>query len=188
MGDLKLKQHCILCEYQKKDLEKGLYCGVTNEEPNFIKVCYKINLNKTFKRKIEKINLEYQKLIKKRFDVYGGIVLFPIMGCLIFFFDYLFYKKYYAPYSMSVLGFAVIAIIFLVGIIFIAKGTGPLISCNQQKEIIHKNKADLDRICKLYGFEYNIEFEKSKNFFEQNLYVKKLTVKNSQTININFDS
>ena len=73
--------------------------------------------------------------------------------------------------------FLIMLTIFLIGVFLIAKGTGPLVFYKKQKGFFFKDKIDLDRICKLYDVEYNIEFKKNKNSFEQNLLVKSLEIK-----------
>ncbi|PQJ77830.1 hypothetical protein [Polaribacter porphyrae] len=171
-----INKHCNLCEYQKKDFKSGSYCGVTDEVPYFEKKCDKIYLNKSFEKKVRQINIEYQKLASRKFDIFGGVILFPLIGFIILYLDYLFFTKLYVPFSLGVPGFLVLSIVFLIGFFLIAKGTGPLIFFKQQKDVIYKNKIDLDNICKVYGIEYEIKFKKNKNPFDQNLYIENVNI------------
>ena len=180
MLNLKKTQHCNLCEHQKRNFDLGIHCSLTNKIPDFNKTCNKIKLEEKLKKEIERINIQYRKLNKNKFDVFIGIIFFPFIGFGILCFDFLFYKKYYEPYysaSLSSAGFAFMVVLFVIGIIFIAKGTGPLFNHKRQKNITEKEKENLDKICRLYGIKYEIEYLKNKNPFERNLYVKEIALK-----------
>lgn len=189
-----INKHCSLCEYQKKDFKTGSYCGITNEVPYFEKRCDKINFGKNFLEKVKQINMEHQKLADRKFDIFGGVVLFPLFGVITLFLDYLFFKKYFQPYynnNLSLMGEAVVLMIimFVVGIILIAKGTGPLIFFKQQKNVVFTKKIDLDNICKVYGIEYKIKFKKNKNPFDKNLHIENVIIdKTKMKKIINFNS
>lgn len=182
-----INKHCSLCEYQKKDFKTGSYCGVTKEIPYFDKKCDKINFGNHFLKKVKEINIEHQKLAGRNFDIFGGVILFPLLGFIVLYLDYLFFTKLYKPFSLGVPGFLVLSIVFSIGIILIAKGTGPLIFFKQQKDVVFTDKIDLDNICKVYGIQYEIKFKKNKNPFEQNLYVESINIdKTKMKKNINF--
>ena len=36
--------------------------------------------------------------VRDKFDVIGGVLFFPLIGIIILFLDYLFYKMYFEPY------------------------------------------------------------------------------------------
>ena len=80
---IKKTDHCQFCDHHKRNLQKGTYCGLTNEKPMFTKVCNKIELDQLFLAEIEAINSKHYKLINRKFEVIAGLIFFPIIGILI---------------------------------------------------------------------------------------------------------
>ncbi len=175
--------HCRLCDHQKRDFNVDAYCGLTKKVPSFNNYCNKINLDKTFLKEVESINILHYKINNRKFDVIGGIVLFPLIGILVLLADYWFYKTYYEPYFIaSSAMFGIMATVFVVGIVLIAKGTGPWFNHKKEKEIIHQKKEKLDAICKLYGITYEIEYYKKKNPFDLEVHAKHIQIKKTAII------
>lgn len=185
---LKNLDHCQFCDNQKKDFTKGVYCGLTNEKPEFHKTCSKIKLDQILIKKIEEINSKHYKLINRKFDIYAGLLVFPILGLLVLFGDYLYYTNYYKPFFLDELnepskaiagGFALLAILFVAGITLIGKGTGPLINYLESLKYIKKDKAKLDAVCRLNGYKYDIAYYKKNNLFDLEVRVKDIKLRRS---------
>ena len=42
-------KHCDLCKYPKRDLKKGLTCGLTNKKPTFDNTCPDLKFSDDFR-------------------------------------------------------------------------------------------------------------------------------------------
>ena len=125
---LKNLDHCQFCDHQKKDLQKGTYCGLTNEKPVFIKICNEISLNELLLKEIETINSKHYTILNRKAEVIARLLFFPLIGVIILYGDYWSFKNYYYPNFLENLdygskaiagGFGVATILFIVGLTFI---------------------------------------------------------------------
>jgi hypothetical protein len=188
---LKNTDHCKLCEHHKRSLDIGIICGLTDKPPAFNTSCNQIQLDETFKEEIERINVKHYQLVKRKFDIIGGIILFPILGFLILYSDYWFYHNYYRPNFLetfegdpnaSAAAFGVLALIFVAGIVMIAKGTGPLFQYINDKKYVTEEKEKLDEVCRLNGVKYEIEYYPRRNFFDKEVHIKGIQLKKTAII------
>ena len=49
---MNVKRHCDLCEHQILSLKEGTICGLTNNKPDFNKVCLNINFSEKLKKRL----------------------------------------------------------------------------------------------------------------------------------------
>jgi len=180
MPTIKKTDHCQFCDHHKRDFQKGIYCGLTDEKPEFGKYCNKINLDHLFSKEIASINAKHYKLTSRKFDVIAGLILFPLIGVVILYGDYWFYHNYFKPYFLDAYtrsrvtagSFAIVAILFTTGITFIGKGVGPLLNHLENLKYSKQEKEKLDTICKLNGIRFEIEYFKKRNPFDLEVRVK----------------
>lgn len=191
MKSIKSTDHCKLCDHHEKNFDLGIICGLTNKPPAFNNYCNQIKLDDIFIEEIERINKKDYKLKKRKFDIIGGIILFPILGLLVLFAEYWFYNNYYYPYFLKELnrgtyaiagGFGVLALIFVAGIVLIGKGTGPMFSYIDDLKYSKKDKSVLDEVCRVNGIKYEMEYYPKKNIFDQDVFVKDIKLKNTAII------
>ena len=57
----KLFKHCELCKNKSQNLEIGVFCSLTNKNPNFDGFCDKISFNENLEKKITEVNIAFQK-------------------------------------------------------------------------------------------------------------------------------
>jgi len=191
INTIKKTDHCEFCDYHKKELQKGTYCGLTNEKPVFIKICNEISLNELLLKKIETINSKHYKLLNRKAQVIARLLFFPLIGVIILYGDYWSFKNYYYPNFLENLdygskaiagGFGVATILFIVGLTFIGKGVGPLLNYLNNKKYTKREKEKLDTICKLNEIMYVIDYHKKRNLFDVDVHIRNIQLKKTAII------
>lgn len=169
---LKNTDHCRLCQNHKADIKHGLICTLTNQPPTFSRTCSKIEFGKVTIDQIKNIDLRNKKLNESKFDVYGGIVFWPIIGLLVLLGDYLLYKYLLSYGVISTL----VIFIFCIGVILIAMGTGPFLEFKKEKKVVESKKDNLDAVLSLYGKKYNVTYYPKRNFLDTRIMVKEVKI------------
>lgn len=176
---IKNTDHCKLCEYQEANIQKGMICTLNNLSPAFNRTCSKIILDKTVIDKIKHIDKKHKHLNESKFDIYGGIVFWSIIGILVLYSDYLYYQHYIKPYDILTkygpYGYyciPILIILFCAGIILIGQGTGPYFEYRKDKEIVKQQKEQLDTILELYAIRYTVTYYPKRNFLDTKTMVK----------------
>ncbi|WP_338378713.1 hypothetical protein [uncultured Flavobacterium sp.] len=159
-----LTKHCELCLNHSINFQKGTFCILTNEKPNFDKKCSKIKFGKNLKEKITEVNVEYKKINNEKILVYIYFIIFIILAIGVFLSTYFFYEyisgilKSYI--SKSLVLFAIAIITFLsIGIVLLGYAFGMLNKHLFDKKANLKVKSELDSIIDLYDMIYEIDIK-----------------------------
>ena len=89
-NSIKLFKHCELCKNKSQNLEIGVFCSLTNKNPNFDVFCDKILFNENLEKKITEINIAFEKTKREKKWVYSYFVVYLIMSLAMFLFTYKF--------------------------------------------------------------------------------------------------
>ncbi len=165
---LKNTDHCRLCQNHQPNINLGLICKLTEKPPEFNNTCPTIDFDKLAIKRIKDINLKFKKMTESKFDIYGGIILWPFIGILVLISDYFLYKHLAIHNTFSTVTF----ILFCVGIILIAMGTGPYIQFQKEKKIIISEKNKLDNVFKIYRLKYIINYYPKRIFLDTRIMIK----------------
>jgi hypothetical protein len=166
---MNLSKHCALCDNQKLDLITGTTCGLTDRKPAFHKTCSKIELNEKFENTLKNINVEYQKIKRKKILIYIYFLFFLIVGIAVMIFGYLLGK-----YALKKSVFSTIPIIIMmVGLTLIGMAIGSLNKHLNDLKIAKDKKDKLDLILNQYQITYDIEIKFGKEVHgTQEVYVE----------------
>lgn len=59
-------KHCELCKNKSQNLEIGVFCSLTNNNPNFAVFCNKISFNKNLEIKIKEVNIKFEETKREK--------------------------------------------------------------------------------------------------------------------------
>ncbi|WP_299261434.1 hypothetical protein [uncultured Aquimarina sp.] len=157
-----LARHCNLCDNQKTSLKFGTTCGLTDRKPEFNKTCTKIELNEKFENKLKSVNIEYDK-VKKRKNLkylYSGIFIliglaFIIYGYLLGMYvlddiDHTFYIDYF---HITIMG---------IGLLPFGIAYKMLREYKQEFDLVKSNKDKIDEVLNEYKIDYYIDIKYGK--------------------------
>lgn len=174
-----LTQHCKLCDNKIIDFKTGTLCGLTNKKPDFQHKCGVIKLDAEFENNIENVNIEYEAVLKTKTDTYGHFIFYLIIAIAIVLGGFLLGKFVLDRGVIS----TVPIIIMALGLGPLAMAFGPLNHYNTELKIAKKKKTDLDTLCKMYGFNYDIAITHLKDSLGNKSYETNLNIrKTSNTI------
>ncbi len=172
--------HCILCDNKIVDFKTGVLCNLTNRKPDFQEKCNVIKLDNEFKSKITETNIEYEAVLKTRIDVYGNFILFLLIALAVFIGGFLFGK-----YVLEIGVISTVPIIIIgIGIVPLGMAFGPLNHYLSSVKIAKEKKVNIDKIARLYGYDYDIKIKHLKDSLgnkshKTNLHLKKTSNSNS---------
>jgi len=176
---MNLTQHCKLCDHKIIDFKTGTLCGLTHKKPDFQHKCGVIKLDDEFKKEIEKVNIEYEAVLKTKTDTMGHLVIYSIIALTLFIGGFLLGKYIFDNGVISTVPLVIMGL----GLGPLAMAFGPLNKYNTNLKIAKKKKIDLDTLCKMYGYEYDIEITHLKDSLENLSYDTDLKLrKTSNTI------
>ncbi|MEH6535550.1 MAG: hypothetical protein V7719_04100 [Psychroserpens sp.] len=161
-----LTQHCKFCDHKIIDFKKGTLCSLINKKPDFQHKCGVIKLEAEFKNKIDKINIEYEAVLKTKANTYGHVTLYAIIGVVLILGGFIFGKYVFDSGVISALPIVIMGS----GLAPLIKAFGPLNLYNTSLKIAKQKKELLDTICKMYGFEYDINITHLKDSLENRHY------------------
>lgn len=158
----KLFKHCELCKNKSQNLEIGVFCSLTNRNPNFDVFCDEISFNENLEKKITEVNIPFEKTKREKNWVYSYFVVYFIMSLTMFLFTYKF-NYYIANILIKASGRPVfigssITIIFIcISIVLLGYAFGALNRHRFDSKKNTANKEELDAILKLYNIEYDFK-------------------------------
>ena len=163
-----LTKHCELCLNHSINFQKGTFCILTNEKPNFDKKCSKIKFGKNLKDKITEVNVEYKKINDEKILVYIYFTVFLLLAITVFLSTY-FFSEYISHRLKSFIGrpggrptglfIGSIVIFISIGIALLSYAFGMLNKHLFDKKANLKNKNELDSILNLYDMIYEIDIK-----------------------------
>ncbi|WP_348744947.1 hypothetical protein [Tenacibaculum sp. 190524A05c] len=116
--------------------------------------------------------MKRKKMNELKFDVYGGIIFWPLLGITVLIGNYLFFN-----YLSSKGIFSTISLIFFViGIFLIAMGTGPFIEFKKQKKLIEEQVKIITETLSLYNKKYVVNYYPKRNFLDTRIMVKNVEI------------
>ncbi|WP_299677813.1 hypothetical protein [uncultured Tenacibaculum sp.] len=169
---IKNTDHCRLCNNHEPDIKHGFICRLNNKPPTFNKTCNTIEFDTVAHHRIKHIDLKRKKLYESKFDAYGGIVFWPLVGIAVHFINYYLFNYIYAKNAYSVLNI----ILFVVGIVLIGMGVGPFIEFKKQKEVVDNEIENTNSVLNLYQKKYIAEYYPKRNFLDTRIMLKSIRI------------
>jgi hypothetical protein len=136
-NSIKLFKHCELCKNKSQNLEIGVFCSLTNKNPNFDVFCDKISFKENLETRIKEVNIAFEKTKREKNWVYSYFVVYLIMSLAMFLFTYKF-NDYIA-------------------IVFLGYAFGALNRHRFESKKHTTDKSELDAILKLYKIDYDFK-------------------------------
>ena len=162
-------KHCNLCENEITNLENGLTCSLTSKKPEFKNICPKINLNNKFQEKLERTNLELERIRKKKKSVHLSFYFIIIIGFFLIIGGISFVRE--IVFSVYTLYFSYG--IITTGVTFLAVGYNKLNKFRTELYNSEYEKNEIDEFYEKYGIVYKTEF----NFEEKIHGIQEVIVK-----------
>lgn len=161
-NSIKLFKHCELCKNKSQNLEIGVFCSLTNKNPNFDIYCDKISFNDNLEKKITEVNIDFEKTKREKNWVYSYFVVYLIMSLAMFLFTYKF-NDYIANILSKASGkpifiaSSIIIIFICIAVVLLGYAFGALNSYRFDSKKNTEDKQELDAILKLYNIEYDLK-------------------------------
>jgi hypothetical protein len=161
-------KHCDLCEHPKRDLKKGLTCGLNDKKPDFKKVCPNILFNEKFQTKLESTCLEFERNQKAKNEVYLTFFILSIFGFLL-----IVGNKILAELSYNTTYFWVYRIGSIgIGIIILIRAYFQLNRFRTKLKSANFEKNKIDSVLKEYRISYKVNIKyKEKIHGNQNIEI-----------------
>jgi len=152
-------RHCDLCEYPKRNLKKGLTCGLTDKKPDFKVFCSKIKFSNSLKENVSELLNSIEQSKKRRKYVYLNFGFFTLVGLIIIIRSYPYLTSYlhqafepefnykYWKYFSLILG------LNIAGIFLIKMGFWPFKKFRKELKKLESERREIDMILKNYGME-----------------------------------
>ena len=161
-NSIKLFKHCELCKNKSQNLEIGVFCSLTNKNPNFDAFCNKISFNENLEKKITEINIAFEKTKREKNWVYSYFVVYLIMSLAMFLFTYKFNDYIANILSKSsgkpvFIASSIIIIFICITVILLGYAFGALNRHRFDSKKNNTDKQELDAILKLYNIEYDFK-------------------------------
>ncbi len=170
---MELTQHCKLCDHKIIDYMTGTLCGLTNKKPDFQNKCGVIKLESEFEEQIKKTNIEYEAVLKTKTDTIGHITMYSIIAVALFIAGFLLGKFIFDKGVISTVPLIVMGLgLGPLGIAF-----GPLNKYMTNLKLAKKKKQDLDILCKMYGYHYDINIVHNKDSLGNKSYDTDLKIR-----------
>ena len=166
-------QHCKICDHKIVDFMTGTLCSLTGKKPDFQNKCGVIKLESEFKEQIEKVNIAYESVLKTKTDTIGHIIMYSIIALALFIGGFLIGKYILEKGVIS----TVPLIIMGVGLGPLGIAFGPLNKYMTDLKIARKKKEDLDTLCSMYGYHYDIDINHHTDSLGNKSYDTKLQIR-----------
>ncbi|QCX39569.1 hypothetical protein FF125_14380 [Aureibaculum algae] len=152
-------EHCDLCEFPKRDLKKGLTCGLTNKKPDFEVSCPDLKFSNSLKEYLPELLNQIVQLEKRKASIYLNLGLFAGIGLLILFGSYPYliqnFKQTFDP-EFSYLNwnyFLSTLLLSFVGIRLILMGFWPFNNYRKELKELQSEKSKINMVLKNYGIK-----------------------------------
>ncbi|WP_298904109.1 hypothetical protein [uncultured Psychroserpens sp.] len=151
----------------------GTLCGLTGKKPDFQDKCGVIKLESEFKEQIEKVNIEYESVLKTKTDTIGHIIMYSVIALALFIGGFLIGKYVFDRGVIS----TVPLIIMGIGLGPLAIAFAPLNKYLTDLKIAKKKKDTLDTLCGKYGYHYDINIVHHTDSLGNKSYDTKLNIR-----------
>jgi len=148
-------KHCDLCSHPKRNLKKGLTCGLTDKKPDFKDFCSDIKFSSSFKEYLPELLNQIENEKKRKGFVYLTFILLSLLGLFIVVginpqlqrslgleFGYYAWKNY-----------KIVLFFYFIGSISLSMGFWSL---NKHRRILKKlesEKRELNKVLSNYNFD-----------------------------------
>ena len=174
-----LTQHCKICDNKIIDFKIGTLCELTDKKPDFQNKCGVIKLDVEFEKEIINVNIEYEAVLKTKTNTIGHLVMYSIIALAPLIGGFLLGKFVFENGVIS----TVPLIIMGIGLGPLAIAFGPLNLYHTSLKIAKKKKNNLDDLCKMYGYRYDIDITHLKDSLGNKSYETDLKIrKTSNTL------
>lgn len=149
------EQHCELCDHSRKDLVRGVFCGLANEKPQFVDTCADVEHGDALKQKIIEKETNHRYLNFEKSAVWRGVIQYAIIGAFFLIGGIVFLIKLWDYGYVATLPFAIIGI----GMFLLPKA---IAGWRHHNYLISKARQDLEtlkKVLELYHVEYQIQME-----------------------------
>ena len=148
-------KHCKICQNLNFNIEYGTKCDLTNEKPNFLGKCPKIEFGNNLEKVITETSVENKLIEKDKLNYIGTffIYLFISIGFIvggIFLIQKLFGVGFFHTGTLVIIG---------VGFLALPKAFGSLNTYYQKKNVAEKKIKELKELLRLYKRGYDIKIE-----------------------------
>ena len=188
-NSIKLFKHCELCKNKSQNLEIGVFCSLTNKNPNFDAFCDKISFNENLEIKITEVNIAFEKTKREKNWVYSYFVVYLIMSLAMFLFTYKF-NDYIANILSKASGkpifiaSSIIIIFICIAVVLLGYAFGALNRHRFDSKKNNTDKQELDAILKLYNIEYDFKISFKDRMLMQTDIKTELKIKKPQSLEV----
>ena len=158
----RLFKHCELCKNKSQNLEIGVFCSLTNNNPNFAFFCNKISFNENLETRIKEINIKFEESKREKKWAYSYFVTFFVLSLTVLFFTCKFNNYISNILSKTsgrpvFIGSSIIIIFICIAMVLLGYAFGALNRHRFDSKKNNANKLELDTILKLYNIDYDFK-------------------------------
>ena len=151
-----ISNHCDLCKFSKRNLKKGLICGLSNKKPTFKNTCPDIKLSNAFKKYLPELLNQIELEKNRTTSVYLNFSLFGVVGLIIITLTSLSDFKRIIEFDFSYSSFNYLSgkiLLYLVGFLLISK---PFMDIKTHRKLLKSlttEKKEINNILKYYNLK-----------------------------------
>lgn len=171
--------HCLLCDNSERNIQQGVFCGLTGNKPSFGAFCEKIELSQNMLKRIEQISFEYELSKSKKWLSITNFVFFLLLAVGMFFAGYALWNLVYQQGFISTLPL----VIMFFALTLLPLSIGPLRKYIYERNNNRKKINEVGGVLNKYGLAYKprVKLEKQNhNILEVEIEI--LVKKNGKTI------
>lgn len=155
-------RHCDLCDYIKPSFKVGTTCGLTNRKPEFNRICPNFTLSENFENQLKSLNIEYDKINRKKSTTYIYFIFFTTVGIAVIVAGYLT-GKYAYRYGV----FSTIPVVIMsAGLVPLGMALEKLKNFRRTHEVAKNKKDKVDEVLNVYQIKYDIDITYGEEFHE----------------------
>ncbi|WP_156115539.1 hypothetical protein [Psychroserpens sp. Hel_I_66] len=168
-----LTLHCKLCDHKIIDFKTGTLCSLTSKKPDFQNKCGVIKMQDNFEEQIKIVNIEYEAVLKTKTDTFGHLIMYGILAFTLILGGFLLGKFILEKGIISTIPL----IIMTIGLAALGFAFAPLNMYSTNLKIARKKKNTLDKISKMYGYQYDIDITHLKDSLGNKSYETDLKIR-----------
>lgn len=143
-------KHCGLCKNEVTNLKTGLTCKLTKQKPDFNNSCTQINLDKKFLSRLEKVNLELERIKRQKKTVFTSFYLIISVGVIVLLLGWFIYKRNHT----SVYALYYISGLIAFGVTALSAAYSKLNKYRKEVRNAEYYKYELDEFLTIYNISY----------------------------------
>jgi len=152
-------KHCKLCKHEKRNLNDGLTCGLSNKKPTFENTCSNIKFSKAFKKHLPELLNQIELEKNKVTSIYLSFTLFGVVGLIIIILTSLSRFERTLEFDFSYSSFNYLCgtlLLYIVGITLISKAYMDIKTHKNLLRNLVTEKKEIDRILNNYNLNINV--------------------------------